>query len=113
MEKKYGSKREDIRAAIGPAIGLECFEVGRDVIEAMKALFTDEEMKKLSCTKENGKFLFDLPGANHVLMRKAGIAEDHIEDCGICTYCHDDIFYSYRKAGGKTGRHMAVMILKN
>ena len=113
MEKKYGSKREDIRAAIGPAIGLECFEVGRDVIEAMKALFTDEEMKKLSCTKKNGKFFFDLPGANHVLMRKAGIAEDHIEDCGICTYCHDDIFYSYRKAGGKTGRHMAVMMLKN
>lgn len=73
MEKKYGSKREDIRAAIGPAIGLECFEVGRDVIEAMKALFTDEEMKKLSCTKENGKFLFDLPGANHVLMRKQAL----------------------------------------
>lgn len=56
MEKKYGSKREDIRAAIGPAIGLECFEVGRDVIEAMKALFTDEEMKKLSCTKKMENF---------------------------------------------------------
>ena len=42
---------------------------------------------------------------------KAGIPADHIEDCGLCTYCHDDLFYSYRKSGGKTGRHMAVMAL--
>ncbi|MDU5310602.1 MAG: laccase domain-containing protein [Dialister sp.] len=35
-----------------------------------------------------------------------------MEDCHICTYGENDLFYSYRKAGGITGRHMAVMMLK-
>lgn len=62
-------------------------------------------MKKLSCTKER-KISLRPAGSQPRSHEKSSIAEDHIEDCGICTYCHDDIFYSYRKAGGKTGRHM-------
>ena len=113
MVNEFGSQREDILCAIGPAIGKECFEVGGEVIEAFSRLFSEEEMKGLSCTKDNGKYLFDLHGANRLLMEQAGIPKDHIEDCGICTYCRDDLFYSYRKSGGKTGRHMAVLEMRN
>ncbi len=112
MEKNYGSKREDILCAIGPAIGFECFEVGEEVVEEFYRLFTDKEMDRLSMRKANGKYLFDLPMANLRLLEKAGIPANHIENAGLCTYCHDDLFFSYRKAGGKTGRHMAVMALR-
>ena len=111
MEKNYGSKREDILCAIGPAIGLECFEVGEEVVEEFYKLFNEKEISRLSIKKANGKYLFDLHNANRRLLEKAGIPAGHIEDCGLCTYCHDDLFYSYRKSGGKTGRHMAVMAL--
>ena len=72
----------------------------------------EEEMKRLSAPKGEGKILIDLPLANRMLMERAGILPENIEDCGICTYCRNDLFYSYRKAAGRTGRHMAVMILK-
>ena len=103
---------ENIKAAIGPAIQFKNFEVGEDVIQAFHLLFSEEEMQTLCLEKGNGKYFFDLPGANRALLIKAGVLPSHIEDRHICTYGENDLFYSYRRAGGITGRHMAVMMLK-
>ena len=111
MEKEFQCSRDDILCAIGPAIGKAAFEVGGEVIEAFQALFSETVLAPLYQKKENGKYLFDLHRANRELMKAAGVPEDHIEDCGICTFSQDDLFYSYRKSGGKTGRHMAVLEL--
>ena len=73
-------------------------------------IFDEEEMRRLSAPKGEGKILIDLPLANRILIERAGILPENIEDCGICTYCRNDLFYSYRKAAGRTGRHMAVMM---
>lgn len=112
MAERYGTKPEDLLAAIGPAIGGCSFEVGADVIEAFAALFVAADMKEMTKEKGKGKYLFDLPAANRKLMLRAGIPPEHIEDAGICTYCHVDDFFSYRKEKGQTGRHMAVMMLR-
>lgn len=112
MGKLYGSRPEQILAGIGPAIGACSFEVGEDVIDAFRPLFGDDELRALYTEKGNGKFLFNLPGANQKLLLRAGLLASHIDDCGLCTYCHDDLFFSYRKSGGKTGRHMAAMMLE-
>ena len=82
------------------------------MIADIEKIFDEEEMKRLSAPKGEGKILIDLPLANRILMERAGILPENIEDCGICTYCRNDLFYSYRKAAGRTGRHMAVMMLK-
>lgn len=113
MEERFGSRPEDILAGIGPAIGPCSFEVGRDVVDAFASLFTEAEMKELAAPEEGkeGKFLFHLPLANRLLLRRAGLWDSHIEDAGICTYCREDLFYSYRKSGGRCGRHMAVFSL--
>ncbi|WP_299142005.1 peptidoglycan editing factor PgeF [uncultured Dialister sp.] len=112
MAEKFHSRREDILGAIGPAIGLPDFEVGEEVILAMKPLFSEEEWLSLYRKKENGKYLFGLAEANHCLMRKAGLLENHIEDCHISTWKDNDLFYSYRKEKGRTGRHMAVLMME-
>lgn len=112
MAEKYHSRREDILAAIGPAIGLADFEVGEEVTAAMKPLFDEEEQASLFRERGNGKYLFALAEANHLLMRKAGIPEAHIEDCHISTWQENDLFYSYRREKGKTGRHMAVLMME-
>lgn len=112
MEEYYGSRAENIRVAMGPAIGFDDFEVGAEVIEAFRELFSEERIRELSVKKENGKYLFNLPCANRFLLEREGIRAEHIEDCGISTYRHTDLFYSYRKEEGKTGRHMAVVMLK-
>lgn len=112
MAEKYHSRREDILGAIGPAIGLHDFEVGEEVILAMKPLFSEEEWPSLYRRKENGKYLFGLAEANHCLMKKAGLLENHIEDCHISTWAANDLFYSYRRENGRTGRHMAVLMME-
>ena len=112
MAEKYHSRREDILGAIGPAIGLHDFEVGEEVILAMKPHFSEEEWPSLYRRKENGKYLFGLAEANRCLMKKAGLLENHIEDCHISTWAANDLFYSYRKEKGRTGRHMAVLMME-
>ncbi|MCH4188480.1 MAG: peptidoglycan editing factor PgeF [Megasphaera sp.] len=114
MHSAYGTNVADVRAAIGPAIGKCCFEVGQDVIDAFLSIFSQDDIKTLSTDDGNGKFHFDLPGANEKLMLKAGILPEHLENANICTCCHEDLFFSYRrsnKRGEKSGRHMAVMQL--
>ena len=113
MVEKFGCDPKDILGAIGPAIGFENFEVGEEVVEAMRSLFTPSEFKNLYKTKPNGKYLFALAEANHVLMKKAGLSENHIEDCHLCTWDRTDLFYSYRKDHGDTGRHMAVLMMES
>ncbi len=41
--------------------------------------------------------------------RAAGVKEVH--DCGVCTACHPDRYYSYRLEMGKTGRMLALLAL--
>ncbi|KMO87833.1 hypothetical protein AB840_00100 [Megasphaera cerevisiae DSM 20462] len=115
MHDAYGTKPADVLAAIGPTIHDCCFEVGGDVLQAFSTVLPEAEVRRLSRDKENGKYYFDLPGANKALLLQTGILPEHLEDAGICTGCREELFYSYRKASWrkeKTGRHMAVMELK-
>ncbi len=116
MADAFGTAPADVLAAIGPAIGGCCFEVGQDVIDAFLPLFSAREMRELARATGKGKYHFDLPKANRFLLLRAGILPQHMEESHLCTYCRDDLFYSYRKAskaGQKTGRHMAVIAWKD
>lgn len=111
MTERYGTDPAELLAGIGPAIGGCSFEVGEDVIGAFETLFDRADMETLARPRGGGKYLFDLPEANRRLLLRAGLLPHHIESCGLCTYCRDDLFFSYRKSGGKTGRHMAAAML--
>lgn len=112
MHTAFGSEPADIIAAVGPAIGPDRFEVGAEVIAAFTELFGSAEVKELYRPIGEGKYLYDLWETNRRLMLCAGLKEEHIECTRICTHTHADIFFSYRREKGKTGRHMAVMALR-
>lgn len=111
MKEAFGSEAKDILAAIGPAMGPDRFEVGDDVIQAFTNLFGKTEVPDLYKPTKEGKYLFNMWEANRRLLLRAGLQKDHIEGADICTHTHTDLFFSYRKEKGKTGRHMAVMEL--
>ena len=111
MKEAFGSEAKDILAAIGPAMGPDRFEVGDDVIQAFTNLFGKTEVLDLYKPTKEGKYLFNMWEANRRLLLRAGLQKDHIEGADICTHTHTDLFFSYRKEKGKTGRHMAVMEL--
>lgn len=113
MKEKFNVKTENIIAAVGPAIGQDAFEVGEEVQKEFLKIFTEEEMQKISYKGKNGKYFINLEKANSLLLVKSGIKFENMECADFCTKTHSDILYSYRKDKGKTGRHMAILMIKN
>src|SRR5437870_12669255 len=42
--------------------------------------------------------MLDLWAANEALLAEAGVAPERIENPRLCTACHPDLLYSYRKS---------------
>ncbi|MCK5706233.1 MAG: peptidoglycan editing factor PgeF [Candidatus Aureabacteria bacterium] len=110
MEKRYGSKTENIIACIGPSICASCYEVGVDVIKKIKdSCSLNSEILEDRIIK-NKRYL-DLCKANKEQLIFSGINENNIEESHLCTSCSNNIFYSYRKQKGKTGRFATGIML--
>jgi YfiH family protein len=90
-----------VRATMGPAIGLDHYEVGEDVALAVSAA-SGAGAK----TRRVGSRLFlDLPGTVAVILKEHGVRT--IERSGDCTACQKDRFFSYRR-DGQTGRQALI-----
>lgn len=109
MTVTYGCLPEDLRVGIGPAIGPCCFEVGPEVLEAVRARCAVPEAL-ISQPQANGKAHLDLWLANVQQLQALGVRE--IEVAGLCTACHTDEFYSHRAEHGRTGRFPALIGLR-
>ncbi len=107
MVETFGSDPTDMIAAIGPAIGPCCYEVGPEVVREVE---THLGAEFLSAKDENGHARFDLWAANRSQLEESGIRK--VEVAGICTSCHKDEFFSHRGDHGKTGRFGVVMMLR-
>ena len=90
-----------VRAAIGPTIGPDHYEVGEDVALAVSA---GSSAAAVTETRD-GKLFLDLPATAKRVLRAAGVTK--VEDTGLCTACEPDRFFSHRR-DGVTGRQVAV-----
>ena len=97
---------KDIIAYIGPAICGKHFEVGFDVFEIFTKLSSDYE--KFFTPKGNDKFECDLIGIAKLQLINLGILDKNIYLSNLCTYCNNDLFYSYRKEKN-TGRFASLI----
>jgi purine-nucleoside/S-methyl-5'-thioadenosine phosphorylase / adenosine deaminase len=77
-------------AAIGPGIGPCCYEVGDDV----RAVFGTSERT------------LDLKAIARTRLEAAGVRDIH--DCGLCTSCDAERFFSHRRDRGVTGRQAGL-----
>jgi YfiH family protein len=107
MQEHYGSRPEDILAAIGPSIGPDHYEVGPEVAEQVQQAF-GEHAAALLCG-ENGRTHLDLWQANRLRLEQHGVR--HIELAGICTACNTADWFSHRAEAGRTGRFGALLAL--
>lgn len=96
---------ENLLAWLGPAIGPQKFEVGNDVLHA----FTSKQPEALAAFNpvSQDKWLADLYQLATLRLKSFGIT--HIYGGSYCTYTQPDLFFSYRRDQGKTGR-MASLI---
>ena len=106
---ELGAKPDQIRVALGPSIGPECFEVGPEVVEQFRAAFGDVPgMVVQGPAKEH----IDLRVASRTVLERAGIRAEHIDDTPPCTKCEGERFFSYRRDGRDGGVHMAFIAMR-
>lgn len=107
-----GADAESICAAIGPAIGACCFEVGPEVPAAAERLLR-EDLGKL-CSDEPGcvgKYLLDLRGVNRRRLEQLGLRSENIRVSGECTMCRTEKYWSHRATHGQRGCQGALICL--
>lgn len=104
-----GSKPEDICIALGPAIDRCCFEVGAEVIDAVRGLIGDDADKYFQ--KRADRYMLDLRGVVRHRFIMLGVLPEHVETVGSCTMCHPEMFYSHRGTKGNRGS-LATVIMK-
>jgi copper oxidase (laccase) domain-containing protein len=105
MAAEFGSQPEDLHAAMGPAIRECCYEVGPEVVRELALLFPEWPAEE-----EPGKRHIDLIEANRRVLREAGVAASRIYDCGRCTYCEPELFFSYRREPANPGRMVSSIV---
>lgn len=107
MQAGLGSRAEDLRAAIGPAIGACCYTVGEEVLSAFTEAFT--YAAELFTGVGGNEVRLDLAEANRRQLLAAGLAPDSITLTGACTHCDAHRFFSHRAQAGFTGRMLSVI----
>ncbi|HVS74221.1 MAG TPA: peptidoglycan editing factor PgeF [Candidatus Acidoferrales bacterium] len=128
MRMQFGTRPEDLVAALGPAIGGCCYEVGTEVSHAFHAQFADAgewfdelrtgdepdplqwlNMKPPGHQPPPKNVRLDLRAANRAQLLQAGVSAGNISVSGLCTRCQPDLFFSYRREGPRSGSLLSVI----
>jgi YfiH family protein len=128
MQMEFASKPADLVAAIGPSIGPCCYEVSADFVTKFAAQFPDAteffdeartgdepnplqwlNMKPPGHQPPPKNVHLDLWKANRSQLLAAGLRAQNIYCSNLCTGCHRELFFSYRKEGAVSGRMMSVI----
>lgn len=101
-------KGRAIVAAIGPCIGPCCFEVGDEVVPQVLAASGND--CAIVARRQGDKAYLDLRRAVRRQLESAGAAD--VLDVPGCTRCEKERFFSFRRDGRESGRHLAVIALR-
>lgn len=106
-----GSSPQNIKAAIGPAIGKCCFCVDENVyLQIIDGIEESLAGKTYSYDVNLNKYFVDLKLMNKIILEQVSVQQVDVSD--YCTSCSNDVFFSYRKENGYTARHSAVLKLR-
>jgi YfiH family protein len=131
LRMEFGSRPEDLIAAIGPGVGPCCYAVGDEVLSSFESQFgyASELFHEVYATdpvRTRYPMLFltqrapghsnigpslhvDLVEANRRQLLAAGLKPGSIHSTGGCTSCHRELFFSHRASQGHAGRMMSVI----
>ena len=110
MTREFGSKPDDLIAAIGPCLGPCCGEVGPEVVDAFReAGHGEDRIARWFVTGPSGRPYLDLWRANADQLEAAGLGAGNIHIARLCTKTHAGVLHSYRAEGEQSGRMVGVI----
>jgi YfiH family protein len=104
--KKMGADVKDMKVAIGPAIGVCCYEVYQERIKMFDNVFKGIEAYQI----RDGKYFLDLKNIARQILTLDGIQQKNIEVSDICTKDNVKNFYSFRGEGPKNFGEFATIV---
>lgn len=107
MASRFGTRADDCHVAIGPAIGKCCYEVGSEVVELFRREFPQAHF--FSSARPSGKAHLDLIEATRAQLLARSVPPEQIYVCSLCTACHSELFFSYRREG-RSNNHVGRML---
>lgn len=110
LQDECDCRPADLCAAIGPGIGAAKYEVDRPVRDAFRqgSGFWNEIAKETRL----GHWTLDVALSCHLQLEQAGLSPDAIERPSHCSYSQAEMFFSYRRDNGKTGRQLGFIMIK-
>jgi YfiH family protein len=122
LTRESGGAPTDVHAAIGPSIGVCCYEVGSELVDAFAAAGHPPHLVDrwfVAPPARRGRFepvphtpsrlRLDVAGAARDQLILAGVPETQIYVSALCTAMHLDVLTSYRAEKEKAGRIAAVI----
>ena len=110
MGANYQTESKNIVATIGVSIGPKIYEVGDEVINAVRKTVPNAE--KTVHLNRSGKYHFNLWEANRQILIESGVNPENIETTGECSFEKSDKYFSARRNGIDTGRMATGIMLK-
>jgi len=118
LRSEFGARPENLVVAIGSSIGVCCYEVGPELVDAFAAAgherhlidrwFTSTPPPRGS--RARNPLRLDVAGANRDQLVLAGVPEEQVHMSGLCTAMHLDVLTSYRAEKEKAGRLVAAIV---
>lgn len=103
-KRRFGCEPGEFRVLFGPCIQSCCYRVSDDV-----AVLFDPDCVNRS---PDGKATLDLVRANLKQLANSGVKEDRIFATAVCTFCEEELFYSYRREEEDCGRMIGFLGLR-
>jgi YfiH family protein len=97
--RELGARAERLVAAIGPAIGPCCYEVGEEVVGACEGRPGASEAVWRSRDDTEARPRLDVPAIVRADLIAAGVRAERVSHDGACTRCDQERFFSYRGSG--------------
>ena len=109
MRRRFGSDLGLVRLGIGPSVGPCCYEVDAPVLERLRADFANWHL----VVRETGTdvAMLDLRELVRRQAEEVGVSSEWITTLRLCTMCHPDLFYSYRREGAVVGTMVSGIML--
>lgn len=105
--QQLGAEPGRMLASLGPCIGPCCFRIDEQTAQQLAANWPPADAH----ITRRKHIAADLAAINRDQLLAAGMKAEHIEVMGACTCCQPQRFFSYRRDGARSGRHLAVVAL--
>jgi YfiH family protein len=109
MAREFGANAAHLHVAIGPHIGVCCYEVGPELAEAFLAAGHPRVLVDRWFETRERRLHLNLTNVARSQLHDAGVPAAQIHIAGLCTAMHLDVLTSYRAEREKAGRIAGVI----